>query len=80
MVVKKVNIDTIDKVKSLVGYATSASFDVDIISGRFKVNAKSILGIFSINRSAPVEIVIAADENDAGVKEFLEKIEPITVE
>lgn len=79
MVVRNIYIDTIDKVKELVSDATSASFEIDIISGRFKVNAKSILGIFSLNRTAPVEIVIDGNESDQDVQSFLAKISPYVV-
>lgn len=79
MVVRNIYIDTIDKVKELVSDATSASFEIDIISGRFKVNAKSILGIFSLNRTAPVEIVIDGNESDQDVQSFLAKISPYIV-
>lgn len=80
MVNRKIYIDTIDKVKKLVGEATSVSFEVNILTDRFTVNAKSILGIFSLNRTAPVAMSIDADENDSEVKAFLERISDYIVE
>lgn len=74
MVNKKINLDTIDKVQALVGAATEASFEIDILTDNFIVNAKSIMGIFSLDRSSPVNISINADEGDEGFKDFLERI------
>ncbi|MCH5187285.1 MAG: HPr family phosphocarrier protein [Oscillospiraceae bacterium] len=74
MVNKKINLDTIDKVQALVGAATEASFEIDILTDNFIVNAKSIMGIFSLDRSSPVNISINADEGDEGFKAFLERI------
>lgn len=79
MVSRMINVDTIDKVKALVGEATGVDFEVDIVTERFKVNAKSILGIFSLNRAIPVSLVIDADESDEDVKEFLTRISPYIV-
>lgn len=80
MVSRMINIDTIDKVKILVREATSVDFEVNILTERFTVNAKSILGIFSLNRTAPVEMALDADENDSGVQEFLSRMSEYIVE
>lgn len=80
MVNRMINIDTVDKVKTLVGEATSVNFEVNILTERFIVNAKSILGIFSLNRTAPVAMAIDADESDAEVKAFLDRISEYIVE
>lgn len=74
MVNKKINLDTIDKVQALVGAATEASFEIDILTDNFIVNAKSIMGIFSLDRSSPVNVSINADESDEGFKAFLARI------
>ena len=74
MVNKKINLDTIDKVQALVGAATEASFEIDILTDNFIVNAKSIMGIFSLDRSRPVNVAINSDEGDEGFKAFMERI------
>ena len=74
MVNKKINLDTIDKVQALVGAATEANFEVDILTDNFIVNAKSIMGIFSLDRSSPVNMSIGADEGDEGLKAFFSRI------
>ena len=58
MVELKVKIGTIDDVKKFVNVVSKYDFDVDLISGRYAVDAKSIMGIFSIDLSK--ELVMKA--------------------
>ena len=48
-------------------------FDVDLTSGRYVVDAKSIMGIFSLDLSSPIKVEIFSDECD----ELLKLITPI---
>ena len=77
MFTRKIVIDTVDKVQHLVGAATEAPFEVDIVDKNFIVNAKSIMGLFSIDRSEPLTVSVSADESEAAA--FLEQIRPYTV-
>lgn len=45
----KIYLNTIDKVKNFVEKMSKYPFDVDITSGRYVIDAKSIMGIFSLN-------------------------------
>ena len=74
MFTKRINIDTVDKVQKLVGAATAAPFEVNIMDRNFMVNAKSIMGLFSIDRSAPVTMSVSSDENSAEAQTFLSVI------
>lgn len=65
-------LDTVEKVKSFVDLITPYPYEIDLCSGRFVVNAKSILGIFSLDTSQPVEVVIRSDDCGA----LLERLEP----
>ena len=51
MIEYKVKIDTIDGVKKFVTAASKFAYDIDLISGRYAVDAKSVMGIFSIDTS-----------------------------
>ena len=62
MVELKVKIGTIDEVKEFVNKVSKYSFDVDLISGRYAVDAKSIMGIFSVDLSK--ELVMKAHTDD----------------
>lgn len=62
MVEFKVKISTINDVKKFVNSVARYDFDVDLISGRYAVDAKSIMGIFSIDLSK--ELVMKAHTDD----------------
>ncbi len=58
-------IDSIDKVKAFVNEIARFNCDFDLISGRYVIDAKSIMGIFSLDISKPIELDIhATDEKD----------------
>ena len=67
-----IRLDTINDVKSFVKY----DFDVDLISGRYAVDAKSIMGIFSLDLSKPIKMEIYADN----CPEFLGEVKPFIIE
>ena len=62
MVELKVRIDTVDNVKKFVNTVSKYNFDVNLISGRYSVDAKSIMGIFSVDLSK--ELVLKAHTDD----------------
>lgn len=64
----KVLIDTIDKVKQFVSDTSQFTADLDIVSGKYVINAKSILGLFSLDLSKPVTLRIE------GTPEEIEKV------
>lgn len=72
MVKVNVKIDTINKVKDFVNLFVACPYDVDLVSGRYVIDAKSIMGIFSLDLSKPIELVIHADSCD----ELLEQLKP----
>ena len=45
--------------------ANGCAFDVDLVSGRYAVDAKSIMGIFSLNLDKPVKLVVHSDGSAA---------------
>ena len=79
MFTKRIVIDTVDKVQNLVGAATAAPFDVNIMDKKFIVNAKSIMGLFSIDRSEPVTVAVSAEEDWDEARVFIEKIQSYIV-
>ncbi len=80
---KKVDIQLTyaENVKRFVNIVNKYDFDLDLRAGRHVVDAKSILGIFSLDLSHPVSLEIADEESaPAGQLEALLKdIEPFTV-
>ncbi len=57
----KVSLNSIDKVKTFVNDISHYDFDFDLVSGRYVIDAKSIMGIFSLDLSRPIELNIHAD-------------------
>ena len=45
----KISLNSIDKVKSFVNDLTKFDTDFDLVSGRYVIDAKSIMGIFALN-------------------------------
>lgn len=69
-------LNSIDKVKSFVNDISKFDYDFDLVSGRYVVDAKSIMGIFSLDLSKPIDLAIhSADNTD----EILEVIKPYLV-
>lgn len=58
-----VMLATINDVKNFVNSVSKCEYDVDLISGRYAVDAKSIMGIFSLDLSKP--IILEAHTDDA---------------
>ena len=65
-------LKTINDVKAFVNSVVKCDFDVDLTSGRYTVDAKSIMGIFSLDLSKPLTMGIRSDDC-AG---FLNEIKP----
>ena len=61
MISTVVYLGTIEKVKAFVDSVSKLECDVDIISGRYIIDAKSIMGIFSLDLSKNVTVRIHAD-------------------
>ncbi len=58
----KVRINTIDDVKKFVSTVMMFDYDVDLVSGRYAIDAKSIMGIFSIDLSKELKLVAHTDD------------------
>lgn len=73
----RVCLDSIDKVKGFVNDISRFNTDFDLISGRFVIDAKSIMGIFSLDLSKPIELTI--HESDE-IEEILKALQPYVVD
>ncbi len=74
----KIRLITIEDVRNFVTAANLQAFDADIVSGRYRIDAKSLLGIFSLDLSQPVEVQIHGTESDA--KSFMEAVKDLIIE
>ena len=68
----QISLNSIDKVKSFVNEITKYDYDFDLVSGRYVIDAKSIMGIFSLDLSKPIDLTIHTDEDTTEVMAALE--------
>lgn len=73
----KISLNSIDKVKSFVNEVTKFDTDFDLVSGRYVIDAKSIMGIFSLDLSKPIDLNIHNEDN---VDKILEALKPYIVD
>ena len=76
MTTVKISLNSIVKVKSFVNDLTKFDTDFDLVSGRYVIDAKSIMGIFSLDLSKPIDLNIHAENN---VDEILSILDPYII-
>lgn len=69
-------LKSINDVKDFVNIVNKYDFDVDLTSGRYIVDAKSIMGIFSLDLSKPIKVEVRDDSADV----FVNEIKPFVVD
>ena len=65
-----ISLSSIANVKEFVEMVTMSDFEIDLVSGRYTVDAKSIMGIFSLDLAKPIELVAHTDNADALFKKL----------
>lgn len=73
----KISLNSIDKVKSFVNDVTKFDADFDLVSGRYVIDAKSIMGIFSLDLSKSIDLNIHSEDS---VEQILDILKPYIVE
>jgi phosphotransferase system HPr-like phosphotransfer protein len=68
----KISLNSIDKVKSFVNDIAKFDAEFDLVSGRYVIDAKSIMGIFSLDISQPISLNIHSEGDDAEIMKALE--------
>ena len=69
-------LNTINDVKLFVNTVAKYDFDVDLVSGRYAIDAKSVMGIFSLDLSKPIQLEAHSDDCEAffeEIKDFIVK-------
>ena len=69
----QISLNSIDKVKSFVNDINRFDCDFDLVSGRYVIDAKSIMGIFSLDLSKPIDLNIHAEENIDAILDILKQ-------
>ena len=68
----KISLNSIDKVKTFVNVINRFDAEFDLVSGRYVIDAKSIMGIFSLDLSKPIH-------NADNLDEIMEQLQPYLV-
>ena len=71
-------LSSINDVKDFVNIVSKYDFDVDLTSGRYVVDAKSIMGIFSLDLSKAIDLNIHAA--DGALDDILTVLKPYLVD
>lgn len=75
MATVNISLSTIEDVKKFVNIVSKYDFEVDLTSGRYVIDAKSIMGIFSLDLTKPIKLNASTDEKSS----FFEEIKPFVV-
>ncbi|MBQ7374609.1 MAG: HPr family phosphocarrier protein [Clostridia bacterium] len=64
-------LSNVQDIRNFVNEVILVDYDVDLVQGRYTIDAKSIMGIFSLNLRSPITLVAHTDNAD----EFFARIE-----
>ena len=78
MISKNIQLLSINDVKEFVNTATLTDFEIDLVSGRYTVDAKSIMGIFSLDLLSPIKLCAQTDKEE-DVKALLDDLKAFIV-
>ena len=73
-----ISLNSIDKVKAFVNDISKYDVDFDLVSGRYVIDAKSIMGIFSLDLSKPINLNVHAEGNN--LDEVLKVLAPYIID
>lgn len=69
-----ISLTQVSQVQKFVNTVNKYPFDVDMVSGRYTINAKSLLGIYSLDLNRPLQVLIYSDDCEelkAELREFM---------
>lgn len=76
MLEKSLMLRSMDDVKKFVDIANTKSYDIELMSGKYIINAKSIMGVFSLDLTKPVTMVAHCDS----IAELARQVAPFALE
>lgn len=71
-----IRLSTIEAIRTFVATVLTLDYDIDLCTGRYCVDAKSIMGIFSLDLMSPIQLTAHTDAPEA----LIEKIRPFIVD
>lgn len=67
-----IRLSSIESVRTFVDIVRKYECDIDLSSGRYLVDAKSIMGIFSLDLMSPIKLTVHSDDCDKLMEEIKE--------
>lgn len=61
----KIKLSNVQDIREFVNVVILADYDVDLVQGRYVIDAKSIMGIFSLDLLSPITLIAHSDKADA---------------
>ena len=77
VVTKMILLDTIAKVRGFVDITFKSKVEIDLKRGRYVVDGKSIMGIFSLDTDKPIKMQVCGEVEDVNL--LLEQLEPFFI-
>ena len=77
MIQRKIQFKLVPDITKFINAASRCDFDIDLVSGRYVIDGKSIMGIWSMDLAKAIELDIHADEGEAAA--FLDDIKDMLV-
>ena len=71
-----IRLSTIEDIRNFVAAVLAFDFEIDLQSGRYVIDAKSIMGIFSLDLMNPIRLIAHTDDAET----LFAKIKPFVVE
>ena len=71
----QIKLTNVQDIRDFVNEVILVDYDVDLVQGRYVIDAKSIMGIFSLDLLSPIKLVARTENGDA----FFERIKKFTV-
>lgn len=72
-----IKLVSIEDVKNFISEANRCCMDIDVVSGRYIIDAKSVLGLFSLDLTKSLEVRVHGTEKDA--EQFYHAVESVVV-
>ena len=67
-----ISLTQVNQVQQFVNVVSKVPYDVDMVSGRYTIYAKSLLGIYSLDLNRPLQVVMYSDDCEDLKKELVE--------
>ena len=61
----KIKLSNVADIREFVNVVILADYDVDLVQGRYIINARSIMGIFSLDTNSPITVRAYTENADA---------------